>query len=84
MGVWLSVHHNYFNNEQLCDWYGAKGGGLIMTLRCDRMPVDSKYFHTSRVTPNKINRVACWLQPIVAVKTVQATEATEDKPAGKK
>jgi hypothetical protein len=56
------------------DWMGEKGLGYIGTCRRDRLPtgVPGKYWHKETTDSAQRCKVARFIEPIVAVKTVEA------------
>lgn len=67
---------NHFSGDAIMDYAGAKGFGLTMTCRRDRLPTGLKpYLHHEKVLPTD-QRAKCmrFEQPIVAIKKVEATE----------
>ena len=70
---------NYFSGEKKLTWIGEHGFGATMTCRRDWLPpnVPAKYWHKLKTDISKKTKVACFFQPVVAVKNVPATNTTE-------
>eukprot|EP00957_Ditylum_brightwellii_P203704 15335858-Ditylum_brightwellii.AAC.1 len=60
------------------DWMGAKGFGGVMTCRKDPLPQDipGKYLHKKKTDTSDSTKVACFFNPVVAVKNVEAVSET--------
>ena len=70
---------NFFSGDVIMDWCGRRRCGLvglIMTCRRDRFPseLDNKYLLSAREAVNKVNKVARFNIPSVAVKKVEGNE----------
>ena len=71
---------NFFSGEKILEWIGQQGFGATMTCRRDRLPpsVPAKYWHKQKTDTSLKTKVARFLEPVVAVKTVQS-EGTHEK-----
>ena len=74
---------NYFNGDEILDWMGENGLGMIGTIARNRLPkvyddngkrdgIASKYFHKESTAGNPRARHARYANPITLVKTVPA------------
>ena len=63
---------NYFSGEEVCNYAGKKGFGLLVTTRRDRLPkqVKSHYLHKKKTDSSLRTKIARYLQPVVAVKSI--------------
>ena len=61
---------NYFSGEEICNYAGEKGFGLLMTNRRDRLPkgIKSEYLHKQKTEANKRSKAARYIEPVILVK----------------
>jgi len=73
-----STWDNYFSGDKIMDWLGENGFGGTMTTRRDRLQsgIPGEFLHKKKTDSSQRSRAARFHQPIVVVKTVEATEAT--------
>ena len=65
---------NYFSGDKVFEWIGEKGFGCTMTCRRDRLPseIPAHNLHKTTMDASEKSKVACFFQPVVAVKRVAA------------
>eukprot|EP00957_Ditylum_brightwellii_P187749 14295751-Ditylum_brightwellii.AAC.1 len=76
-----NIWDNYFSGNRIMEWMDSEGFGGVMTCRRDCLHGDSpgEYLHKKKTDTSDRTKVACFFNPIVAVKDVPAiTEATRD------
>lgn len=74
-----STWDNYFSGDKIFDYLGANGYAATMTNRRDRLPSDvpGEYFQKKKTDSGRRSKAARFLNPITAVKTVDATAETK-------
>ena len=70
---------NHFSGDNVLHYGGAKGYGLTLTCRRDRLPVGLKHYfrHGKELSTRYACKVMRYENPIVAIKQVTATETTK-------
>ena len=58
---------NYFSGNEIFEYVGKLGMGMMMTYRRDRLPsdIDGKYLHKKKTDTSQKTKVAQFFQPIV-------------------
>ena len=71
---------NYFSGEKTIEWIGRNGFGATMTCRRDRLPpgIPTKNLHKQKTDTTLKTKIARFFHPVVAVKTVEATDETHE------
>lgn len=72
---------NHFSGDAIAKYMGEEGFGYTCTTRRDRLPsaIDKKYLNALKQMDTSSNhlKVACYENPIVAVKRVESLESTK-------
>jgi hypothetical protein len=85
--LWPTAPHltvdNYFNGDEILNWMGQQGLGMLGTVARNRLPrgIEGKYFHKEAIIPamKARSRLARLAGPITMVKDVPADEGKGHK-----